>query len=258
MWDIARRGVGLRSVRTLSVLVTLLAVSACSTPPDRAVNEKELRTLGRNDQAMRARGQAERELRTTARAYVERASMPLGLLIVRDHCVPGSGPGWFFQQETDDFRVVCSMDVTAYYGAGPRDVGDTLDRILTAGDHGRSGRGVRESRIPFTHDREGRRLVAFYRGRGTAGRSSRAPESTNLTASGQILSWDATAGGPTRQLVEEPYAGPNDDPPVSRSVHDPKAATVSGIRKRYGLVFRLRLPHTVYYAVLKNGHVRTE
>ncbi|SEE36896.1 hypothetical protein SAMN05216532_7951 [Streptomyces sp. 2231.1] len=258
MWDIARRRVASRSVWTSLVLVALLAVSACSTPPDRAVNEKELRTLGQNDPAVRARGRAERELRSTARAYADRASLPLGLIVVRDSCVPGSGPGWFFQQETDNFKIVCSMDVTAYYGADPRDLGDTLDGILTAGDHDRSGRGEPDSRIPFTHDREGKRLVDYYRAHGPTRKSPHAPESTNLTASGQILSWDATAGGPSRQLVEEPYAGLVNDPPVSRVVHDPKAATVSAIRRQYGLVFKLQLPQTGYYAILKNGQVRTK
>jgi len=40
-------------------------------------------------------------------------------MVVHDVCVPGSGPGWFFQQKTDDYKVVCSMNITAYYGADP-------------------------------------------------------------------------------------------------------------------------------------------
>jgi hypothetical protein len=32
------------------------------------------------------------------------------------------------------------MNITAYYGAEPRQVGDTLDGILTAGDHASSDR----------------------------------------------------------------------------------------------------------------------
>ena len=61
----------------------------------------------------------------------------------------------------------------------------------------------------------------------------------------------------TRWLVEEPYAGLVDDPPVSRVVRDPKTATVAAIRKRYGLVFKLELPYSDYYGVLKNGRTRT-
>ncbi|MER6571637.1 hypothetical protein ABT288_37030 [Streptomyces sp. NPDC001093] len=236
----------------------MLAVSACSTTPDRAVSDKQLRKLGESGQAVQARQRAEQQLRDVARAYADRTPLSLGLIVVHDVCVPGSGPGWFFQQKTDNYKIACSMNVTAYYGADPRHVGDTLDGILTAGDHDRSGPAGSKSPIPFTHDDHGKRLVAYYRGHGPNPQGPKAPEPTVMALSGQMLTWDTTRGGAPARLVEEPYAGLVDDPPASRVVRDPKTATVAAIRKRYGLVFKLELRYSHYYAVLKNGRTRTE
>ncbi|MEV6021876.1 hypothetical protein [Streptomyces sp. NPDC052036] len=207
---------------------------------------------------MRARERAEQRLRDVARAYTPRTALSLGLVVMHDVCVPGSGPGWFFQQKTDDYKVVCSMNITAYYGADPRHVGDALDRILTVGDHALPGRPDPEVPSPFTHDDHGKQLVAYYRGHGPNPQGAQATEPTRLAVPGQTLTWDTTCGGASRRLVEEPYAGLVDDPPVSRLVRDPKAATVAAIRKRYGLVFKLELPCSNYYEALKNGRTRTE
>ncbi|UXY31058.1 hypothetical protein [Streptomyces sp. HUAS TT20] len=254
----ARRTVGSKTVWGSMVMIVLFAVSACSTTPDRAVSDKQLRKLGESGQAVRARDRAEQRLRGVARTYADRTPLSLGLVVVHDVCVPGSGPGWFFQQKTDDYKVVCSMNVTAYYGADPRHMGDTLDGILTVGDHARSGSAGSGSPVPFTHDDHGKRLVAYYQGQGPNPHGPQAPEPTRLAVSGQLLTWDTTHGGAPRRLVEEPYAGLVDDPPVSRVVRDPKNATVAAIRKRYGSVFKLEFPYSNYYWVLKNGRTRTE
>ncbi|MEU8976630.1 hypothetical protein AB0D11_47145 [Streptomyces monashensis] len=239
-------------------MIVLLAASACSTTPDRAVSDKQLRKLGESSQAVRARERAEQRLRGVAQAFADRTPLSLGLVVVHDVCVPGSGPGWFFQQKIDDCKVVCSMNITAYYGADPRHMGDTLDRILTAGDHARSGPAGSARPIPFTHDDQGKRLVAYYQGHGPNPQGPRAAEPTRLAVSGQTLTWDTTHGNASHRLVEEPYAGLVDDPPVSRVARAPKSATVADIRKRYGLVFKLELPYSDYYGVLKNGRTRTE
>ncbi|MCS0605010.1 hypothetical protein NX794_27935 [Streptomyces sp. LP11] len=238
-------------------MIVLFTVSACSMTPDRAVGDKQLRKLGESGQAVRARERTEQRLRDVARAYADHAPLSLGLVVVHDVCVPGSGPGWFFQQKTDDYKIACSMNITAYYGADPAHMGDTLDAILTAGDDARSRPDGSGNPIPFTHDGHGKRLVAYYRGHSRNSRSPQAPEPTRLAASGQTLTWDTTRGDAPRRLVEEPYAGLVDDPPVSRVVRDPKTATVAAIRKRYGLVFKLELPYRDYYGVLKNGRTRT-
>ncbi|MEV6117655.1 hypothetical protein AB0L59_35585 [Streptomyces sp. NPDC052109] len=254
----ARRAAGSKSVWGSLAVIVLVAVSACSTTPDRAVGDKQLRKLGESGQAVQARQRAEQRLRDVARAYADRTPLSLGLVVVHDVCVPGSGPGWFFQQKTDDYKIVCSMNITAYYGADPRHVSDTLDGILTAGDHARPRPAGSASPIPFTHDDHGKQVVAYYRGHGPNPQGPQAPEPTRLAASGQTLTWDTTRDGAPRQLVEEPYAGLVDDPPVSRVVRDPKTATVAAIRKRYGLVFKLELPYSDYFGVVKNGRTRTE
>ncbi|MEU9993551.1 hypothetical protein AB0E10_43820 [Streptomyces sp. NPDC048045] len=254
----ARRTAGPKSVWGSLAVVVLLAVSGCSTTPDRAVGEKQLRELGESGRAVQARERAEQRLRDVARAYTDGTHLSPGLVVVHDVCVPGSGPGWFFQQKTDNYKIACSMNIIAYYGADPQHVGDALDGILTAGDHARSRPGGSASAVPFTHDDYGRRLVAYYRGHGPNPQGPQAPEPTQLAASGKTLTWDTTRGGASRRTVEEPYAGLVDDPPVSRVVRDPKAATVAAVRKRYGLVFRLELPYRDYFAVLKNGRTRTE
>ncbi|MGW7822410.1 hypothetical protein ACWGLF_30855 [Streptomyces puniciscabiei] len=253
-----RRAVGAKSVWGSLAAALLLAVSGCSTTPDRAVSDKQLRKLGESGQAVRARQRAEQRLRGVAQAYAARTPLSLGLIVMHDVCVPGSGPGWFFQQKTDDYKIACSMNVTAYYGADPRHMADTLDGILTTGDHARSGPAGCKSPIPFTHDDYGMRLVTYYRGHGPNPQGTHAPEPTRLAVSGQTLTWDTTRDGAPRRLVEEPYAGLVDDPPVSRVVRDPKASTVAAIRKRYGLVFELELRYSHYYAVLKDGRTRTE
>ncbi|GAA3794941.1 hypothetical protein GCM10022403_031070 [Streptomyces coacervatus] len=254
----ARRAAGSKSVWGSLAVIVLLAVSACSTTSDRAVSDKQLRKLGESGQAVRAREQAEERLRDVARAYADHTPLELGLVVVHDVCVPGSGPGWFFQQKTDNYKIACSMNITAYYGADPKHMGDTLDAILTAGDHARSRPEGSGRPIPFTHDDHGRQIVAYYRGHAPNPHSPQTTEPTRLAVPGQTLTWDAIRGTAPRQLVEEPYAGLVDDPPVSRVVHDPKTATVAAIRKRYGQVFKLELPYSDYYGVLKNGRTRTE
>lgn len=258
MRGLARRAAGSKSVWGSLAAFVLLAVPACSTTPDRAVSDKQLRKLGESGQAVQARERAEQRLRNVARAYADRTPLSLGLVVVHDVCVPGSGPGWFFQQETDDYKVVCSMNITAYYGADPRHMGDTLDGILTAGDHTRSGPAGSGSPIPFKHDHHGKRLVAYYRGHGPNFQDPQAAEPALLATTGQTLTWDTTRSGAPRRLVEEPYAGLVEDPPVSRVVRDPNTTTVAAIRKKYGLVFKLELPYSDYYKVLKNGRTRTK
>ncbi|OIJ97021.1 hypothetical protein BIV23_31490 [Streptomyces monashensis] len=56
-------------------MIVLLAVSACSTTPDRAVSDKQLRELGESSQAVQARERAEQRFRSVAQAYADRTPL---------------------------------------------------------------------------------------------------------------------------------------------------------------------------------------
>ncbi len=238
-----RRSRGTKTMSGTLFAVALFALSACSSP-DRAVGAKELRKLGDSGKAVQARQQTEKRLRDVAQAYGDRAPLSLGLVVVHDTCEPGSGPGWFFQNQTDDYKIACSMSITAYYGADPHHMGNVLDKILTAGDP-----------IRFTPNNFGRRLVAYYRGQGPNPNGPHAEEPTQLVASEQTLTWDTLRD--LHRPVEEPYGGLVNDPPLSRVLREPESATVAGIRKRYGMVFKLELISRDYYKVLKSGQTNT-
>lgn len=201
--------------------VALFTLSACASP-DRAVGSRELRKLGNSGQAAQARQREEKHLRRVAQAYADRNHLSLGLVVVHDTCGPGSGPGWFFQQETNDYKVACSMSTTAYYGADLKRMNDDLDGPLTvdrgqgAGDPGAADPGQE----------------VYY---------------------GQKMTWNTVRDHDSRDLVKEPYRDPANDPPVFRVVREPASATVAGIRRQYGMVFELDLGSGDYYKVFKAG-----
>ncbi|MFF4737562.1 hypothetical protein ACFY2W_17045 [Streptomyces sp. NPDC001262] len=201
--------------------IALFALSACASP-DRAVGSKELRKLGNSSQAAQARQREEKHLRRVAQAYADRNHLSLGLVVVHDICEPGSGPGWFFQQETNDYKVACSMSITAYYGADLKRMNDVLDGPLTVD----RGQGADD---PGTAD-PGQEV--YY---------------------GQKLTWNTVHDTDSGHLVEDPYRGLSNDPPVSRVVREPASTTVAGIRKQYGMVFELELNSGDYYKVFKPG-----
>ncbi|SCG01737.1 hypothetical protein GA0115256_14413 [Streptomyces sp. DconLS] len=72
-------------------MIVLFAVSACSTPQDRAVRDKQLLKLGESGQAVQSREWAEQRFRGVAQAYADRTPQSLGLIMVHDVRVPGSG-----------------------------------------------------------------------------------------------------------------------------------------------------------------------
>ncbi|NVK78100.1 hypothetical protein [Streptomyces morookaense] len=157
-----------------------------------------------------------------AQAYADRNHLSPGLIVVHDTCTPGSGPRWFFQQETNDYKVACSMSITAYYGAASKRMNDALDGPLTVD-----------------------------RGQGTD--DSSAADPGQEVYSGQTLTWNTMRDRDSHHLVEEPYGGLVNDPPVSRVVHEPASTTVADIRRQYGMVFELELNSGDYYKALKDG-----
>jgi hypothetical protein len=169
--------------------------------------------------------------------------------VVRDACQTGLRKQAFFQDGSDTYKIKCSMRMTAYYGADPHHIADVIDSILTAGE--------RNPQIPFTHDDTGRRLLAYYQRKGPNPNGPGALDPSDVFAWGDTLTWDPVRDRNPKRLVEEPLALKN-DPPMQRFLREPASGTVSGLRQKYGMVFRLDLGSGDYYEVLKNGRIRTE
>ncbi|MDV9173056.1 hypothetical protein R6V09_23435 [Streptomyces sp. W16] len=223
--------------------VAVLAVSACSAQ-SRATSPKEIRRLAGSAQALQAREKTESRLRAVVRAYADDTPLTLGLLVVRDICLGGKGKQLFGSNGDDTYKIRCSMQITAYYGAEPARIVPVLDAVLTAGDRGGSG-------IPFTHDADGT-VVDRYRDHvGDL-------EDTELSVPWHTLSWDPVRGHQPRRMVQQPDPCPTDDDlPVIRCLREPEDQTVAAIRKRYGMVFELDLTEPEYYKVSKKGQVYT-
>ncbi|WP_328885632.1 hypothetical protein [Streptomyces sp. NBC_00316] len=234
----------------LGLLGLLLALSACSSQ-DRATGPKEVRELAGSTQARQSREAAEEPLRTMVRAYDENTPLTLGLVTVNDRCVGGAAKEWFFQTGDDQYKIRCTMSVTAYYGADPHRIGDVLDGIFTAGDHDSSA-GAAAGTIPFGHDDFRRRLVAYYRGHGQNPTGPGTPEPAQVFDPWQTLSWD-TVRSAKKSLVAEPDPCVKSDPPVTRCLREPASKTVADIRRQYGMVFELQTSMAEYYRVSKNG-----
>jgi hypothetical protein len=226
----------------LAVLL-LLALTACSSG-NRAVSPKVARTLAGSRQATEARQQAEQKLRKVIQAYADHTRLSLGLVAVQDTCQTGLRKQAFFQDGSDTYKIKCSMSVTAYYGANPHHMGDVIDSILTAGDS--------DPQIPFTHDDTGKRLLAYYRGKGPNPNGPGALDPGSVFAWGDTLTWDPVRDPNPKRMVEEPLTL-RSDPPMQRFLHEPASGTVSAVREKYGMVFRLQLGSRDYYKVLKSG-----
>ncbi|MCD0480972.1 hypothetical protein LO771_00710 [Streptacidiphilus sp. ASG 303] len=235
-------------------LLFVFAIYAC-TSRDRATSPEEVRRLAGSTQARQARQAAEDRLRAVVRAYDEHTPLTLGLVAVNDLCAGGQARELFFPTGDDQYRIRCSMVVTAYYGADPRRIADVLDGVFTAGDHDASETGASGQTIPFEHDHVRRRLVDHYRGLGPNPVGPDASETTQVSASGQTLSWD-TVRSSRRRLVEEPRPCTMHDPPVVRCLREPAGQTVAGIRGKHGMVFELELSTVYYYRVSKKGDVQ--
>ncbi|MFI1762515.1 hypothetical protein ACH41H_10780 [Streptomyces sp. NPDC020800] len=201
-----------------------------------------------SSQAVAARQKAEKQLRKVVREFADRTPLALGMVVVRDNCPTGRGEQPFFQDGSDTYKIKCWMTATAYYGADPRHMDDVVDGILTAGES--------HPDIPFTHDETGSKLLAYYRHHGPNPNGPKALDPSEVFAWGQSLTWDPVRDHDPGRLIEEPSPGKN-DPPVQRFVREPESATVAGVRKRYGMVFRLQLASTDYYKVFKSGRTRT-
>ncbi|MFE3519677.1 hypothetical protein [Streptomyces sp. NPDC059166] len=237
-----------RRAAIAAALLLLLSSSACSSQ-DRATSPGELRGLASGAPAKKAREETESHLRAVAGEYDRRTPLTLGLVAVDDRCAGGSEKEWLSPSEDDRYRIRCTLRLTAWFGADPDRIGDTLDAVFTAGDRA-SPAGAPAVSVPFGHDDYRGRLVDYYRGRGPNPTGPGAPEPTQVSDPSQTLSWD-TARSTARTLVEEPQECGDVIPPVSRCLREPEGARVAGLRNRYGTVFRLDLTPSAYYEVLK-------
>ncbi|MFE2229441.1 hypothetical protein [Streptomyces kronopolitis] len=247
----ALRNAAKRLLGLLSVLL-IFALTACSSE-SRATSHKEVRRLAGSTQAEESRHKAENRLRSIADAYDEKTALTLALVTVDDICSGGAAKQWFFQTGDDQYKIRCTLRLTAYYGADPHHIGDVLDGIFTVGDQ-YSTDGAPGDTIPFNHDYYRKHLIDYYRGHSPNPTGPNTPEPAQVSDSSQTLSWD-TVRSSQRKLVQEPGPGMKNDPPVMRCLREPAQKTVADIRKQYGMVFKLEFSFTDYYKVSKKGEV---
>ncbi|WP_157880711.1 hypothetical protein [Streptomyces sp. Root1310] len=229
-----------------TVGMALLAVTACSQ--DGATSPRTVRELAGGAEAVRAREQVEQEIRTTVDHWDVHTALTLGLVTVDDSCAGGQAKEWFFQDGDDRYKIRCTMYVTAYFGADPHQVPDTIDGILAAGD-------PETSPIPFGHDFDyATKVVDYYRGTTGDPQGPGTGEPHQLFSAGTAtLDWDQVRQQGTRQLVEEPRACAPGVPPVQRCLREPASTGVTTLRREYGMVFRLEFPSRNYFTVYKDG-----
>ncbi|MFG2478547.1 hypothetical protein [Streptomyces fagopyri] len=226
--------------------MALLALSACAQ--DGATSPKTVRELAGSSEAVGARRQVERGFRETITHWDAHTALTLGLVTVDDSCVGGRAKEWFFQDGDDEYKIRCTMHVNAYFGADPHHVADTIDGILTAGDPDGSP-------IPFGHDFfYATEVVDYYRGRTGDPQGPGTGEPSELFSAGTVtLDWDQVRQNGKRRLIEELPACSPSDPPVQRCLREPASTSVTNMRRKYGMVFKLSFPSTNYFTVYKDG-----
>ncbi|MEU5540472.1 hypothetical protein [Streptomyces sp. NPDC020362] len=228
--------------------MALLAVSACS--PDSATSPKTVRKLAGSAEAVRTRKQVEQEMRKAIAYWDAHTPLKLGLVTLEDSCTGGRAKEWFFQDGDDRYKIRCTMYVTAYFGADPHRVPDTIDGILAAGDPA-------GSRIPFGHDFVyATKVVDYYRGRTGDPQGPGTGEPNELFDAGSVtLGWDQVRQSGRRELIGEPRPCSPGDPPVRRCLREPASTSVADLRSKYGMVFKLDFASSEYFIVYKSGQV---
>ncbi|WNF28520.1 hypothetical protein RI138_17690 [Streptomyces sp. C11-1] len=223
-------------------VVLVLALTACGG----ATSEKTVRRLADSPEAVKARQESESWSRKSVAAWDTDTPLTLGLVVLEDVCVGGQAKEWFFVTGDDQYKVNCTMRVTAYFGADPHRTAETIDGILTAGDRA-------ESPIPFAHDFQyARKVVDYYRGKTGDPQGTGTGEPRELFAAATIrLTWDQVRSGDTRELIEEPRPCASPGPTMRRCLHEPPSTSVADLRREYGMVFKLTLPTQQYFTVGK-------
>ncbi|MGW3495693.1 hypothetical protein [Streptomyces sp. NPDC001020] len=177
-----------------------------------STSSRGARRLADSDTARQARQAAEARLRAIAHTYAESTPLVLRLLVIEDYYARGM-VGWnLFTPVRPARRVSCWMRLTAYYSS-PLPSAETISRILDAGTQ------------PLF------RYPLFTRN------TAREDGRCDLTHVSHTLT-----GGQPDSPVSEPERPAN----ANRFVCEPPAASVGGIRRRYGTVFVLTLPSGGY------------
>ncbi|MGW8330266.1 hypothetical protein ACWGLE_20510 [Streptomyces sp. NPDC055897] len=235
--------------RALGILL-MFALSACSSQ-ERATSPQEVRTLAGSAAAVQSRKIAEDRLRAIVSEYAKKTPLALGLVALDDVCSGGKAKQLFFQSGDDQYKIRCTLQITAYFGADPRRMGDVLDGILTAGDRYASQDDA-SALIPFHHLNGRSPFVDYYRGTGPNPNGPEAAEPEGIFGRLQRLSWDSVRTTSKKYIAEAPACLEN-DPPITRCLREPGSKKVSDIRNQYGMVFKLEVPLVPYYAVGKDG-----
>ncbi|WP_212912586.1 hypothetical protein [Streptomyces sp. TS71-3] len=231
-----------------AVLLLVPALAACGG----ATDGKTVRELAAGPDAVKARQQAESAIRDTVAAWDTGTPLTLGLLALEDTCAGGTAKEWFYSTGDDRYKIRCTLYATAYFGADPRHMADTIDGILTAGD--RTG-----SPIPFAHDFQyARTVVDYYRGRTGDPQGPGTGEPTLLSAAPVTLRWDQVKSEGNeesrgkRELIGEPRpCAPRGPPTLRRCLREPASTSVADLRRTYGMVFELPFVADDYFVVWK-------
>ncbi|MFG3370612.1 hypothetical protein ACIPWY_38770 [Streptomyces sp. NPDC090032] len=223
-------------------VILMLVLASCG----RATSEKTVHRLAGSPEAVRARQAAGSATRDVIAAWDTDTPLTLGLVVVEDSCAGGQAPELFFPSGADRYKIRCTMYVTAYFGADPRRVADTIDGVLSAGD--RPG-----SPIPFGHDFQyARTVVDYYRGKAGDPQGPGTGEPKELFSAGTVtLNWDQVRAEGASALMEEPRTCTPHDPPVRRCLREPATSSVADLRRTYGMVFKLTFPAKDYLTVWK-------
>ncbi|MFI1377251.1 hypothetical protein ACH4UY_35280 [Streptomyces longwoodensis] len=229
---------------TLGLTLTV-ALAGCDRSRENSV--KTIRKLAGSEKANRARKQTEMTMRNVITSWDERTPLTLGLVALDDVCIGGKGKEWFFPTGDDQYKIRCSMYVTAYFGAKPGNISEVIEGILAAGDEDRGD-------IPFGHDFDyANRVVDYYRGKGGEPQGPGTGEPSQLFAAATLtLDWDQVrTNSKIRKTIEEPRACEESEPPIRRCLREPKSMSVADIRQKFGMVFRLAFPVRDYFVVPK-------
>jgi hypothetical protein len=207
---------------------------------------KKVRKLAASTAAVRGREQAEATIRRIIAAWDERTPLTLGMIAINDRCIGGEPPEWFFSSGDSRYKVRCALYVTAYFGADPSRIADTIDGILTAGDE-------HPRQIPHDHEFfHANRVVDYYRGTGGEPSGAGTGETNHFSSPGLTLHWDRVRTAPGLfDRVEEPEHFGEHDPPVCRRLREPASATVTELRRQHGMVFALRFSELNYFTEWK-------
>ncbi|MEI5034385.1 hypothetical protein RB201_21735 [Streptomyces sp. S1A(2023)] len=223
-------------------IVMVLVLAACG----RTTSEKTVRKLAGSPEALKAQQEVELASREVIAVWDAETPLTLGLVVLEDVCVGGSAKELFFATGSDRYRIKCTMSVTAYFGADPRRMADTINGVLSAGD--RTG-----PPIPFNHEfHYARTVVDYYRGKTGNSEGPGTWEPMQLFRGMTLtLSWDQVRSGHTGRLIEEPRPCSPHDPPVRRCLREPASTSVADLRREYGMVFKITMPVTNYFTVWK-------